>query len=534
MSKKESLLTYFKVVKEQPATNLVLEKQSLRNRDPQLSSRSSSLDSCTNYNSKRQFDNARPILSDKSNCSVPHYNTTTIDLQNDFATLMDQRYTKEWRRERCCQYLMHHTSRNKGCLWKDKYMPDHIEGLIGQLKNYRYLLDWLNRLRTNTQQSNKSNIILLVGKHGIGKSASVQVAAKQAGYSIFEINSSSRRSGKNLFEKIGGMSDSHLVRFQQMDPEKKRKFEQRETIIIRDRVKKPKMDITRHFKPVGSERKETTPKRAVIESNISKQDIVKSNYKATESLILFEEVDILFEEDKGFWQSLYAISQKSKRPIIMTCNNDTLDVPYDLLHLQTTLCFDPPREDSLLPYLQLVCYLEGFEKVKHQDLSYIAELYGYDIRRILNALQLWLSNDTQKDLFAHIMGFSDLLSLHNSHSLADRLKGLNATEKTICKRYFFERFGCASLSTIEQVDHLLEVYSFIDAYVGLSDQRMHQIYDTDQYQAEKNDMQYTKMIYKNPTDLDHWFLEETMEDFIYTSNYDWSDPSLDIQFKTTL
>ena len=60
------------------------------------------------------------------------------------------------------------------------------------------------------------------------------------------------------------------------------------------------------------------------------------------------------------------------------------------------------------------------------------------------------------------------------------------------------------------------------------------IYDTDQYQAEKNDMQYIKMIYKNPTGLDHWLVEETIEDFIYTSNYDWSDPSLDIQLKTTL
>ncbi|KAI8385595.1 P-loop containing nucleoside triphosphate hydrolase protein [Blakeslea trispora] len=532
MSNKESLLAYFKVAKEQPAKNLLPNTQSLKNKNPQLSARSA-LDSCTKHNTQKQPDKVRPVLADKSNYSDPLYlDTNYTSLQKDFASRMDQCYTKEWRRDRCCQYLMHHASRNKGSLWKDKYMPEHIEGLLGRRENHQCLLNWLNRLKTDAQQSNKANMILLVGQHGVGKSASIQVAAKQAGYSIFEINSSSKRSGKDLSEKIGGMSESHLVKFHQMDPEKKRLFEQREPLVLRDRVRKPKMDITRHFKPIGLEHKEAPRKRFKVEDNVDRQDIIKSNYKATQSLILLEEVDVLFEEDRGFWQSLRELSHKSKRPIVMTCNSDTSVVPHDKLQIQSTLHFEAPNENSLLPYLQLVCYFEGFEKVKRHDLSYIARLYQYDIRKILNALQLWLSHDTQEDLFAHIMGFSDLLSLHHPNRFVDRLNGLNMREKMLCKHFYFERFKCASIDTIEQVDSLLEMYSFTDAYIGLSDQRMHQIYDTDQYQYERNDMQSVKMIYKNPTDLDHWHLEETMEDFIYTSNDGQYDPYLDMQFKT--
>ena len=35
-----------------------------------------------------------------------------------------------------------------------------------------------------------------------------------------------------------------------------------------------------------------------------------------------EQVDILFEEERGFWSAVYEIIAATKRPIIMTCSGE--------------------------------------------------------------------------------------------------------------------------------------------------------------------------------------------------------------------
>lgn len=274
---------------------------------------------------------------------------------------MNQAYPR-WKKDVRCRtffdkmMLKDNNETNRKVMWCDKYRPDRVEELLGFVPDFEYLRDWLNVLKIQKDASKKAtlegselvyNVILMVGGHGTGKTATAYTAAKETGYAVFEINSSTRRAGKDVARMVGEMTASHLVRFDHQA--KKRK--QGETIIMRDTVKKPKkVDISIHFKRMLTmATKETTDaevkevgfvepkneeddivmKDVVVDDEdeddtkepaLSCDNIIKDQHK--QSLVLLEEVDILFEEDKGFWPAVIELCHKSKRPIIMTCNGN--------------------------------------------------------------------------------------------------------------------------------------------------------------------------------------------------------------------
>ncbi|KAI7906099.1 P-loop containing nucleoside triphosphate hydrolase protein [Cokeromyces recurvatus] len=509
---------------------------------------------------------------------------------------MNVTYQNDWKKEPCCRWLFDNLTRlrnrdDKRILWSDKYRPDSVEGLIGFLPDFEYLRDWLNRLKikppllTNSKKYKQKgkkwmdidderlcNLMLLVGGNGVGKTATVYTAAKETGYSVFEMNPSSRRTGKDVFDNVGEMIASHLVQF---DGQRKRKTVEGERIIIRDTVikKKPKtIDIAQHFKrllnvsqqPKEEESQKITEEeeenQMITEEGEESRIIIENNKKETikptiqdffkkmedrnrekeeieepkQSLVLLEEVDILFEEDKGFWTSVIELSQKSKRPIIMTCN-DKSQIPLEQLYLQSVIYFERPERTSLVPYLQLICYTENYI-IDQEDILYLCELLDYNIRQIIDTLQFWLNDEKMKIdkrnehvvfkyLFAHIMGFADLIKKKDKDQdvlveLMDRLKGLNSKTIGLCKLYYFTvmNYNSTNDDDIEKISDIMNTESFIDAYIGLTDKQRHQIYDIDQYDTK--DLCYHNMtiLLKKANDLDHWELGELIGNSISIIN----------------
>ena len=119
------------------------------------------------------------------------------------------------------------------------------------------------------------NVVILTGPNGVGKSAAVYAVAEELGYQVFEISPGSKRGGKELMEAVGEVGQSELV--------------------------------TKH-KQVNS---------APSISPIKNGETFK---KARKGLICLEEVDVLYEEDRGFWSCVISLVEKSRRPVIMTCN----------------------------------------------------------------------------------------------------------------------------------------------------------------------------------------------------------------------
>ena len=144
-----------------------------------------------------------------------------------------------------------------------------------------------------------TNCILLVGPSGCGKSAAVHACAAELGYGVFEIFPGwGRRTGKDINTAIAQLTRNHMV---------------------------------------GKAGKLASPRQ---------------------SLILLDEVDVLFDDDAGFWTGVIELIGSSQRPVVLTCADASL-VPTASLPLQRQLEFVPPRIDDAAAYLSLVALHEG-------------------------------------------------------------------------------------------------------------------------------------------------------------------------------
>jgi hypothetical protein len=197
----------------------------------------------------------------------------------------------------------------------------------------------------------KTNTIVISGPTGCGKTAAVYAAAKELGYAVFEVNSGTRRSGKDVLDMVGDMSRNHQV------------------------SNKSVLDSDNPFTRAKA------PKAAVI---AHEEDL---QMRQRQSLILFEEVDILFEEDKSFWTTVISLMAQSKRPIVLTCNDESL-LPWDDLSLHAILRFSAPPRDLLVDHLVLMAANEG-HLLQRPAIDALVQANGNDIRACIMELQFY-------------------------------------------------------------------------------------------------------------------------------------------------
>ncbi|MBE3049261.1 AAA family ATPase [Candidatus Bathyarchaeota archaeon] len=232
-------------------------------------------------------------------------------------------------------------------------------------------------VRAKAKDGRLTNAVVLSGPHGCGKTAAVYAIAKELDYEVFEINASSRRSGKDVLERVGDMTRNHLVHHQADDAQEDR---------TEDEVKSGKQGtMTSFFKPNAGKQK---PKVASPKVTSPKAGPKASGTKhQKQSLILLEEVDILYEEDKQFWATITTLMAQSKRPFVMTCNDETL-VPLQSLSLHGIFRFLPPPVPLAVDAMLLAAAGEGHVLERGP----VEELYvtrGRDMRAALAELNYW-------------------------------------------------------------------------------------------------------------------------------------------------
>ncbi|KAK5085234.1 hypothetical protein LTR05_004515 [Lithohypha guttulata] len=218
------------------------------------------------------------------------------------------------------------------------------------------------------------NAILIVGPNGCGKTASVYAVAKQLGFEVFEIHAGMKRSQKDIFDRVGDMAQNHMV--------------QGGHNASRDSSVLPDLDMS------SSQEDHNQPGVAAFFAGANKKPKTDSRSSAPmpakeqkQSLILFEEVDQIFEEDRGYWSAVQSLIENSKRPVILTCN-DPQSVPKNELDLHTTLFYEAPAPAVVAEYLVYIAAIEGHLI----DKNAIKSLYcskGYDLRATMMELEFW-------------------------------------------------------------------------------------------------------------------------------------------------
>ncbi|KND90833.1 Telomere length regulation protein elg1 [Tolypocladium ophioglossoides CBS 100239] len=238
--------------------------------------------------------------------------------------------------------------------------------------------------RGSKDQGRLKNTIVISGPHGCGKTAAVYAVAKELDFEVFEINSSSRRSGKDILEKVGDMTRNHLVQQHRAQPAPAEGDDVDE--VDRDIRSGKQGMMTSFFKPkptTGGKRQ--TKKQAKEKTNKAPKGSPPKPQK--QSLILLEEADVLYEEDKQFWATLMGMMVQSKRPFVVTCNDEDL-IPIQSLNLHGIFRFSPPPASLAVDLCLLIAANEGHALGR----AAVESLYrsrGDDLRATITELNYW-------------------------------------------------------------------------------------------------------------------------------------------------
>ncbi|KAI0859135.1 hypothetical protein F4860DRAFT_484010 [Xylaria cubensis] len=239
--------------------------------------------------------------------------------------------------------------------------------------------------REGKLSSRLTNAVLLSGPHGCGKTATVYAIAKELDFEVFEINAGARRSGKDILEKVGDMTRNHLVNHQQKDESHDNVADEE---VIKDLKSGKQGMMTSFFKPKPARpMKNAQAVAQTPETPITAPQEKKVNRDQKQSLILLEEVDILYEEDKQFWATVISMIAQSKRPFIMTCNNESI-VPIQNLRLHGIFRFSSPPVDLAVDMLLLIAANEG-HALDRCAVGALYESRDHDLRAAITELNYW-------------------------------------------------------------------------------------------------------------------------------------------------
>ncbi|ORY34106.1 hypothetical protein BCR39DRAFT_518512 [Naematelia encephala] len=302
-----------------------------------------------------------------------------------------------------------------------------------------------------------TNAILLVGEHGIGKSAAVYAAATELGWDVFEVNPGmGKRTGGSLMSWVGDVGKNHTV-INGGGGGSRKTDKKRDLGAFFAKSDEAAMPM-----PSASQGSQAEP--IDLDDDDGKHN---GDHEDTfrQSMILIEEADILFTEENTFWPAVISLIAESRRPVVLTCN-DVQRIPVDQLPLQAILRFHPPPSYLAIPYLERIATRESITEPR-----YAADLYE----------SCMIKSSTDRDQPVVPNGNEGLLHF----DLRRALMQMQLDRQSSC--------GLPSTQTAVQETELgklvrrLEIVSFADAFVAPRDWAKMDVTEIDRHESGADD-----------------------------------------------
>ncbi|NXP89042.1 ATAD5 protein, partial [Passerina amoena] len=288
-------------------------------------------------------------------------------------------------------------------------------------------LDFKDSKSDIEEETTLCNTVLITGPPGVGKTAAVYACAQELGFKIFEVNASCQRSGRQILSQLKEATQSHQVDKKGVNAHKPCFFNSCSTTKSPKKMLSPKKVISPRkppLSPKGAGLKRSLPSKTLTNyfkisakrkgvdgeatteektggntqnslevkkdtqmTSINKEEGGEHNRKSATSLILFEEVDIIFDEDAGFLSAIKTFMATAKRPVILTTNDPTFSLMFDGYFEEIN--FKTPSLINSVSYLQALCLAENL-RTDGKDLAALLTTNNCDIRQSVLSLQFWV------------------------------------------------------------------------------------------------------------------------------------------------
>ncbi|XP_038717111.1 uncharacterized protein LOC120010394 isoform X2 [Tripterygium wilfordii] len=328
----------------------------------------------------------------------------------------DARISKYFQ-ERMMSYYIGSSLQLDGRIWADKYQPKRAIEVCGNEESVKFLSEWLRLWRERDHKPSKNsiggdesniedtydewypsdtdsgnidgprlkNLLLVTGPVGSGKSAAIYACAMEQGFKIFEANVSDCRNGAAVKQRFGEVLESHSLNWSKENP-----------VDSRNELNVKSCPSTPNGKPmlVTNEVIELDTLDEEGSNGIFRRP-TKFALKETGTtcardqlrpLILFEDVDIVFPEDRGFIAAIQYIAERAKGPVILTSNSKNPILPDTLDRIE--VCFALPSSKELFCHIYKVCAVEKAD-IQSWSIERLIRFCEGDIRKTIMHLQFW-------------------------------------------------------------------------------------------------------------------------------------------------